>query len=506
VYVRIRAKAFEYDGCLKTTAGGSVELPQRVWDRAGEQTQGPSAPFTVSIATLDGDRVHGPLEHHIVIAQANLKGSVFYNSYNSKLTGGSGGLGGGIFGGLGGFGGGGGAVLRLKPGQDAEYFAHTGACTGCHSVSANGERMIARELQGTAEGQLYSLTPDTPAQPKPTRTVRDASFVGLSPDGSVYLTSAAGNGVGPELNGGTGTPLRVNGGLFETDTGTAIANSGVPSSAMMPTFSADGTMIAFNDFAQAGGRALSVMDYDAKTRKASNARALFTADQYVGWPFLLPDNAAAIVTLTDAGNFSGNGVGINGFNQRGPKSDLTIVDLQSGTATLLARAMGFDSVDDAAHEDTYLPFGSEELHQNYYPTVSPVAAGGYFWVFFDSVRHYGNRGVQRALWCTAVSVQRSGEFDGLGAPYGKDLSYPAFYLPGQELDAANHRAFTALDPCRGDGQSCTTGVDCCSGHCNDGMCGPAEGCSKQGERCSADSDCCDSTNACIGAFCSTILL
>lgn len=169
--------------------------------------------------------------------------------------------------------------------------------------------------------------------------------------------------------------------------------------------------------------------------------------------------------------------------------------------------MGFASVDDAAHEKTYLPFGSEELHQNYYPTVSPVAAGGYFWVFFDSVRHYGNYGTQRALWGTAISVQRStGEFNDSRGLYAKDVSHPAFYLPGQELDAANHRAFTALDPCRDDGQGCDTGVDCCSGHCNDGMCGPAQGCSKLGERCAQDGDCCDTVSACIGGFCSTILL
>jgi hypothetical protein len=35
-----------------------------------------------------------------------------------------------------------------------------------------------------------------------------------------------------------------------------------------------------------------------------------------------------------------------------------------------------------------LPARDQDL--NYYPTVSPVAAGGYFWAFFTSRRTYGN--------------------------------------------------------------------------------------------------------------------
>ena len=95
---------------------------------------------------------------------------------------------------------------------------------------------------------------------------------------------------------------------------------------------------------------------------------------------------------------------------------------------------------------------------NYFPTVSPVAAGGYFWLFFDSVRHYGNLGVQRQLWGAAIDIAADGS-------YAVDRSHPAFYLPGQELGTGNHRAFAALDPCKKDGDSCTSGIDCCGGFC-----------------------------------------
>jgi hypothetical protein len=34
-----------------------------------------------------------------------------------------------------------------------------------------------------------------------------------------------------------------------------------------------------------------------------------------------------------------------------------------------------------------------------------VAAGGYFWLFFDAMRHYGSLGLQRQLWGVAIDIQ-----------------------------------------------------------------------------------------------------
>ena len=97
--------------------------------------------------------------------------------------------------------------------------------------------------------------------------------------------------------------------------------------------------------------------------------------------------------------------------------------------------------------------------------MSPVAAGGYFWVFFDSVRHYGKLGLQRQLWGAAIDISRRRHLH--ARP-----SHPAFYLPGQEFGTGNHRAFAALDPCKKDGDKCTSGIDCCGGFCY--IDGPAE--------------------------------
>jgi hypothetical protein len=120
-------------------------------------------------------------------------------------------------------------------------------------------------------------------------------------------------------------------------------------------------------------------------------------------------------------------------------------------------------------------------------------------VFFDSMRHYGNLGLTRQLWGAAVTVAADGN-------YAADPSHPAFYLSGQEFGTANHRAFAALDPCRQDGTSCETGVDCCSGFCTDGVCGPPQQCANIDEACKTTDDCCTVGDECIGGFCGVVIL
>jgi hypothetical protein len=481
VYVHIRSTLFEYKGCLAPTAPGQLQLPLDVWRTAEAQTQGANDPYTVEITTMSGTTVTGPISEKVVIAQANLKGSIYYGTYNSLLAGGFGG----------------GAVFRLPPGGDAQFFLRQNTCTGCHSLSGNGARLLASEALGT-NGSAYSIAPNTAPNPQPARAAVAASFAGLSPDGKVYVGTAALNGVGPR-NGG---PVQVpsNAALYETDTGTVINGTGIPAGAMMPTFSPDGTLLVFADYAIQNGHGLALMRYDAAQRKASDYKQIYAnAQVYAGWPFVLPDNRAVLFASGVVADFTGSGAGVLP-GVAGPTSDLQIIDLATGKATILAQAMGFRTPQDAASSRTYLPFGAAELHQHYYPTVSPVAAGGFFWIFFDTVRNYGNMGLKRQLWGAALAISAEGKYDA-------DPSRPAFYLPGQELGTANHRAFTALDPCRQDGMSCESGVDCCTGFCTDGKCGPKKEprCSKLNEACQTGADCCSPSHRCIAGFCAQIV-
>jgi hypothetical protein len=151
----------------------------------------------------------------------------------------------------------------------------------------------------------------------------------------------------------------------------------------------------------------------------------------------LPDARAVVFAEGDAADFSGGSAGLVPV-LIGPSTDISLVDAATHSVTTLFQAMGFRSMSEFTSGQTYLPGGAVDLHQNYYPTVSPIATGGYAWVFFDSIRSYGNQGVRRALWGTAVSISPDGV-------YASDPSHPAFYLPGQGT-TGNFRALAVLDP------------------------------------------------------------
>jgi hypothetical protein len=520
VYVHIHSMAFDYAGCLKPSAQGQLPLAQAVWDQAGQRTFGKDDVYSLELTTLSGGVVTGPLLSHFGIAQATMKGSIYYNSYSSKLgMSAAGAAPGGAFGGGGSAMGG--LVLRIPAGGQAELFGATD-CHGCHSVSADGSRLIAQFTPGGGESYVLAANgvAATPVQAGPR-----AGFGAFYPDGSTYLaTSAVIDVARSYMTEAQGAPADAT--LYDSSTGKVVANVGIPTGALMPIFSPDGTLLAFNDYAIDTAHGLAIMNYDVHTHTATNYKMLTKEPAGMmrpGWPFILPDNGAAVFVRTDGTDFSGNGAGVTtaaatgGFGgatmTAAPFSELSIVDIASGTATVLAKAMGYNTPADAASGTTYLPFGADELHHNYFPTVSPVAAGGYFWVFFDSIRHYGVLGSQRQLWGAAIDIQADGS-------YKTDPSHPAFYLPGQELGTGNHRAFAALDPCKKDGDKCTSGIDCCGGFCYIesqvelvdpvGSCTPKMNmCAKRDERCASDSDCCppapgEVANTCIAGFCAFI--
>ncbi|HKU38788.1 MAG TPA: dickkopf-related protein [Polyangiales bacterium] len=519
VHVHIKSKIFEYWGCLKPAAPGRLTLPQDVWDKAGQRSLGKEDDYLVEISLLSGGAVVGPAPVHIQIAQAAIKGSIYYNTYRSSLTGGAA-PGGGFpgFPGVGGIPGGAGGtingiVVRIPAAGRAEVFGQTD-CNGCHSVSADGSLLLAQSVTGGA--MSYELVAN--GMPMPSMAGPSGSWVALYPDGSAALSMSTVIDVARAgIFGGLGGMADAT--LFDTKTGQKLMSTGIPKGALMPFFSPDGTFLVFNDYAVDQAHGIALMRYDTKTHTASEHTVLYeepAGTMRPAWPFVLPDNDGVVFVRTDDFDFTGGGVGVSGDIQAGavaPFAELSIIDVKSKLVTVLAKAMGYDTPEDAAKGTTYLPFGVEDLHHAYYPTVSPVGAGGYFWVFFDSVRHYGNRGLQRQLWGAAIDISADGT-------YTRDPSHPAFYVSGQEFGTGNHRAFAALDPCRKDGDKCTSGIDCCGGSCYIesaaelvdpvGTCSPQKRmCANKDERCTTDADCCPPPDgqlpySCIAGFCAYV--
>ena len=262
--------------------------------------------------------------------------------------------------------------------------------------------------------------------------------------------------------------------MYDPSTGATIPFSGLPGThAMMPSFSPDGTKVVFNDTDNGGGHTLVVMDFDACTNTFSNAKQIFKDTT--------PTRGGRSSRRTPSRSSSSTAARRTSRARRIPpandvaQGDLYLVDLATDVAHALDAANGL-----LPNGTTYLPYGDARRAPDFYPTVSPVAAGGYFWVFFTSRRNYGNTLVDpddnppsKKIWVSAITI---------GGTPGIDASHAAFYLPGQELASGNIRAFATLSPCKPSGQSCTSGIDCCGGACNGGSCGDPDGLLERGRQ------------------------
>jgi hypothetical protein len=238
-----------------------------------------------------------------------------------------------------------------------------------------------------------------------------------------------------------------------------------------------------------------------------------TGPCYPAWPFFTPDGKAVVYALTSEPDYSSAFPG----RDLASNSELWYVDLELNQTIRMDNAnRGLVDID---------------AQSNYFPTVMPVAVGGYFWVFWSSMRGYGNRftgrepgvptiaaieAIKKRIWASAIKPRRPlVENDD---PTLVDPSTPGFYLEGQS-ESGNVRAFAALNPCLADGASCTSGLDCCCGYCltsggsPTGTCScEVPMCSKVNEKCTKDADCCPPESPdqpvlqCLGGFCGFIQL
>ncbi len=551
-----KSGSFSYSGSfgrpeiLGTTMGKFVRhpIPQDVWDAAtnsagGTLADGSSDALTVKITLVNGDKAYGPLSHTFGIAPGKLTGVVYYNSYGTNLvqnfhdenavTKNFGA-----------------AVLGIRSGETMPKVVSgpdssddTG-CRACHTVSAKGSSLLVQGGGDDKKSWLNDL-----AGNESYLTGQDGIFgwAGLSPDSKFALTNAV-NASKHNTTVTGGSPYSQ---LWDMTTTPpeVIADSGLPTNlkAAMPTFSPDGTEVSFAYLGGTGGGVpdslptdgskLVAMDFDAATQKFSGFRVIATRAvdaappaNYLlhgaGFPSFMPSGKAVV--------FQGE--------VRGAKDNESYIGTRdeargelwwTSSTTENAVALNFLNGKDETGT-SYLPTDSNPANKhgagdgsfddttlNYEPTVNPVSTGGYVWVVFTSRRMYGNLAVgdpwrsdprdydiydgdkitTKKLWVAALRTD---------TPVGQDPSYPAFYLPAQELIAGNARGFWVLDPCASDGASCESGDQCCGGYCQpngtDGalVCSNTTtnvSCAKEQEKCDVAGDCCDSKSKCLNGFC-----
>ena len=467
VYLHLHSNKFDFKGCYKGTDPPNLKIDDTTWGRAVAQSAGKSDPLTVELSTITGGTASGVISETWTFARGSLAGNVYYNTYGSKLVPGQTTQNG--------------AVIKIEKGQPSAFLYTTGTslyplgpCVSCHSLSANGTTLVAQQHAYPSSDPLNgkgSMSFDLTMNSKPSASSPLASdinddwgFSAVYPDGSFLLTSgeSADTTVTPLFPGAAGNNPGMIGPkpstMYDTKTAATIAFKGLSTPyAMMPMFSTDGLHVVYTeapavDAGGSEGHTIVMMDFDLASKTFSNRKQLFHDDtKFPGWPFFTPDAKQVIFTLGNGSNFATELPPVGTLLYA---AQLYVVDVATGMSHRLDEASGYDS---AGKE--YLPFPGRDENLDFYPTINPVSAGGYFWTYFTSRRTYGNlypgvdgQGAQdigtKAIWVSAIDIDP--------AP-GADPSHPAFYLPGQELGSGNIRAFAVLAPCSGDGTGCEAG-------------------------------------------------
>ena len=225
-YLKITTADYSYSAFAAATSPTRVTIPDAVW-RGLTLSLGAADSVTVEVTKLTNADVTGPVRQHWSVAQGNLKGVIYYNTYRSTLAPNGG-------------------VMRIQPGKDAQVLQS--GCTVCHSVSSQGNVLVAGVNwdNNPIDSEAFDLNAD--GTTKVRRIVNDGrvfSLGALTPDGSRVMAS----GIAPTPP----TPRGMSGAyaslFFDTKTGKNIPAptfSNQVSYALTPTFSPDGGHIAFN--------------------------------------------------------------------------------------------------------------------------------------------------------------------------------------------------------------------------------------------------------------------
>jgi hypothetical protein len=428
-------------------------------------------------------------------------------------------------------------------------------CVVCHELSADGSTLFAQMNvvgDGYANGASYDLLTGgtqiasyTEEQPAPDGTDNNRKFAwsAVYPDGTFAMAGSnyarEAYYLGPSQ-------------AFARSNADAISTTGWDSNqvvASMPSFSTDGKSLVFNFWSgtamngvnPGNGTTLAVADFDCGAQSGSstcgsppysvsNARQIFqepaSSTRLPGWPSFLPGNSFVIfhdsIAWDSAGDQASGGctatptAGTN-YNcmfttWNGAQAEMWIVDVPAASGATTS-PVALANLNGAG----YLPTNANHPNDavlNYEPTVNPIATGGYYWAVFTSRRMYGNVAtgdpydlgdgtapVTKKLWVAAINLNPAA---------GQDPSHPAFYLPGQELNAGNMRGHWAVNPCLQNGSSCSAGDQCCGGYCEQGgdagglVCAAqSTGCSQLYDKCTTSSDCCQAAQgySCINGYC-----
>jgi len=320
-----------------------------------------------------------------------------------------------------------------KSGQQAELYmnaptAGAAICVGCHVLSRDGTRIVEGfDIPGPSAYKVFDVATKSAVFAEPGLfSGLGANFFSFSPD-SAQILASDGNTI-VLRDAATGDPI----------TSPLVANGA------MPDWSPDGKRIVY-----AKGAPLPAGVSQPGVDKASLELLSFDGAAWQPGPTLVP--------------FGGKN---NYYPSFSPDGGWVVFNTSSGNS--------YDAPDAAvwavsAAGGAPVKLGTASAGGDSWPKWAPVTqqykSGSLLWLTFSSRRGYGLRlpaGQTAQIWMTA--------FDPALAAQGKDPSYPAFWLPFQDLASGNHIAQWVLNVER---KPCTTTGDCDPNEqCQGGTCEP----------------------------------
>jgi hypothetical protein len=415
-----------YTGCTPLN-GGCVYTPDAVfWQSLVAYARG-TQPVTFTVRGVNGSSpgaVGSSAQQSIAFAEQNIIGGIYY--WNTA-----------------------GIVQRYDfgfPNAPPQLYltaANVGAfaCVGCHVMSRDGARVaVGQDIPSPAPYKVLDVLSKQPVMANGQPVQGQANFFSFSPDAKYLLTSD-----------GVSIAFRS---LITGD----VLNPNVAYPAAMPDWAPDGLHMVY-------AKPQSPPPLNFPVPGVSSASLVTMHFNGAGW-----DNPTTLVPFTGQNNYypayspDGQFVVFNrspsnaeSFSNASPDADagtmpdgeLWAVSANGGAPIRLSQATD----PGACSWPKWAP-----VKNDYY-------GGKIMWLTFSSPRAYGLRlaqGQRTQLWMVA--------FDPAKAMAGQDATYPAFWLPFQDINGGNHIAqWTTKVPRK----TCTSNQNCDQGEvCQNGNCRP----------------------------------
>ena len=455
--LRIASDTFEYEAFFNAAAPSRYAFPTAPVDVWTKLTTSVTGALQMNLQRWDGTQAYQGKNYTWRVASANLAGTIYYTALAAN-----------------------GDILRLTPGASApESFlkpSTPGRCIACHTVSSNGQRIVAGFDGGASPWGVFDAATGNQLYD----SGQASGFQAMSPNGDFVLWRHWSDG-GFNSEGALRLSTSSDSNVLAT-----LQTDGVHAPSH-PAWSHDGTRLALSTRFDGNG-----LDFTSSNLWLTNVTT--SPPQFSDVKKII-DNDASRPTVTFP-SFSPDSkwIAFMRATMARTQSALGELWLTDGNGT----AMPLDALNGTGY------LGSDpngDAHRSFEPSFLPLASGGYFWVVFSTTRAYGNHtgtGNRLQLWVAAIEQNPQP---------GQDPSHPAFWLPGQNLASLNMRGQWARAVCKPTGATCEAGYDCCDGFCLDSGQGPVcatkpAGCSPLGSACQTSDDCCTLGNQCINGFCS----